>query len=103
MRILLIIVTLLDQSYFPWVLVLMDSFFNTAFYFFRKWPYDKYNVAFLEKNLPYCIGYGFPVSFMVTILLPSSMATGGYLLISQYMIINALTHSPPQVLFTSPQ
>ena len=29
----------------------MDSFFNTAFYYFRKWPYDKYNVAFLEAKL----------------------------------------------------
>ena len=103
MRIILIIVTLLDQSYFPWVLVLMDSFFNTAFYFFRKWPYDKYNVAFLEKNLSYCIGYGLPVSFIVTMVLPSSMATGTYLLISQYMIINAMAHSPPHAIFTSPQ
>lgn len=47
MNLLLIIITLFDEKYFPVLLVIMDSFFNTAFYYFRKWPYDKYNVAFL--------------------------------------------------------
>ena len=44
---LLVLFSLFDQQYFPWVLAIMDCFFNTAFYFFRKWPYDRYNVAFL--------------------------------------------------------
>jgi hypothetical protein len=79
----------------------MDSFFNTAFYYFRKWPYDKYNVAFLEKNLAYCLGYGFFVSIVTNVMLPPSMSIGGYLLISQWMIINALYHTPPQKEFNS--
>lgn len=79
----------------------MDSFFNTAFYYFRKWPYDKYNVAFLEKNLAYCLGYGSFVSVVTNVMLPPSMSIGGYLLISQWMIINALYHTPPQKEFNS--
>jgi hypothetical protein len=47
MNLLVVVITLFDEKYFPILLVIMDSFFNTAFYFFRKWPYDKYNVAFL--------------------------------------------------------
>lgn len=101
MHVLLIVITLFDPIWFPWLLVIMDSFFNTAFYFFRKWPYDKYNLAFLEHHLPYALGYGFFVSLMTNIVLPSSMNIGGYLLISQWMIINALSHSPPHKKFTS--
>ena len=47
--------------------------------------------------MPYCLGYGFFVSLATRIILPSSMAIGGYLLISQWMIINALYHTPPQI------
>ena len=79
----------------------MDCFFNTAFYFFRKWPYDKYNVAFLEANMSYAMGYGFFVSLVANLILPPSMSIGGYLLLSQWMIINALCHSPPKVEFDS--
>lgn len=97
MNLLVVVITLFDEKYFPILLVIMDSFFNTAFYFFRKWPYDKYNVAFLEKFMPYCLGYGAFVSIFANVILPPSMSIGGYLLISQWMIINALYHTPPQV------
>jgi len=79
----------------------MDCFFNTAFYYFRKWPYDKYNVAFLESHMSYALGYGAFVSVVTNIILPTSMSIGGYLLISQWMIINALCHTPPIVEFNS--
>ncbi len=95
MNLLLVIFTSFDATYFPILLVILDSFFNACFYYFRKWPYTNFNVAFLEKNLAYCLGYGLFVSLAVDILLPSSMKTGGYLLISQWMIINALCHTPP--------
>ena len=98
---LLIIFTLFEERYFPWVLAIMDCFFNTAFYFFRKWPYDRYNVAFLESHMSYALGYGAFVSIMTDIILPPSMSIGGYLLISQWMIINALYHSPPKIEFNS--
>ena len=101
MNLLVIVITLFDEKYFPIVLVIMDSFFNTAFYFFRKWPYDQYNVAFLEKFMPYCLGYGAFVSIVANVVLPPSMSIGGYLLISQWMIINALYHTPPQIEFHS--
>lgn len=101
MNLLLIIITLFDETYFPILLVVMDSFFNAAFYYFRKWPYDRYNVAFLEKQMAYSLGYGFFVSLVSNVLLPSTMSIGGYLLISQWMIINAICHSPPAVEFNS--
>lgn len=47
MNLLLIVITLFEDRYFLAIMVIMDCFFNTAFYYFRKWPYDKYNVAFL--------------------------------------------------------
>lgn len=101
MNVFLIVITMFEVTYSPWLLVIMDSFFNAAFYYFRKWPYDKYNVAFLEKQMAYCLGYGFPVSFITNWLLPPSFSIGGYLLISQYMIVNALCHSPPKITFNS--
>jgi len=97
MNLLIIVITLFDETYFPFILVIMDSFFNTAFYYFRKWPYDKYNVAFLEKHLAYSLGYGFFVSLFANVILPSTMSIGGYLLLSQIMIINAFCHTPPEV------
>lgn len=97
----LIVCSLFDQKYFPWVLAIMDCFFNTAFYYFSKWPYDKYNVAFLEANMSYAIGFGAFVSILTDALLPSSVSVGAYLLLSQWMIINALCFSPPEVEFHS--
>jgi hypothetical protein len=101
MNVLLIIITLFDEKYFPVLLVIMDSFFNACFYYFRKWPYDNFNVAFLEKHMAYCLGYGFFVSVVTNVMLPPSMSIGAYLLISQWMIINALYHTPPKVEFSS--
>jgi hypothetical protein len=96
-NILLIVITLFDEVYFPWIMTIMDCFFNTAFYYFRKWPYDKYNVAFLEAHMSYAMGYGAFVSVVTNIMLPTSMSIGGYLLISQWMIINAFCHTPPEI------
>lgn len=49
--------------------------------------------------MSYAMGYGAFVSVMSNVVLPSSMSIGGYLLISQWMIINALCHSPPNIEF----
>ena len=101
MNLIVILITLMDESYSPWVLVTMDCFFNTALYFFRKWPYDKYNVAFLESHLAYSMGFGLFVSFMANIVLPASLSISGFLLISQWMIINAIIFTPPDKDFSS--
>jgi hypothetical protein len=47
------------------------------------------------------LGYGFFVSLICNMILPSSLARGGYLLISQWMIINCTLHSPPEAEFTN--
>jgi len=98
---LLTILSLFDQIYFPWMLAIMDCFFNTAFYYFRKWPYDKYNVAFLEAYMSYCLGFGALVSITIDIVIPSYLSISGYMLISQWMIINALYYNPPAIEFNS--
>jgi hypothetical protein len=95
--ILLILFGFFDQIYFPWMLAIMDCFFNTVFYYFRKWPYDKYNVAFLEAHMSYSLGFGAFVSIATDIILPSPLSISGYLLISQWMIINALYYNPPAI------
>lgn len=100
-NLLLIIINIFERTYFPWAIALMDSFFNTAFYYFRKWPYDKYNVAFLEVNMSYAMGYGAFVSVVTDVLLPSPLSIGAYLLLSQMMIINTMHHTPPAVEFNS--
>jgi hypothetical protein len=100
-NLLLIIINLFEGRYLPWAIALLDSFFNTAFYYFRKWPYDKYNVAFLEANMSYAMGYGAFVSIVTDVLLPSPFSIGGYLLLSQMMIINAMCHTPPTIEFNS--
>jgi hypothetical protein len=101
MNAIIILITFFDETFSPWVLVITDCFFNSCFYYFRKWPYDKYNVAYLERNLPYCMGYGLFVSLVANIILPSTMAIGGFLLISQIMIINAICHAPIEMEFHS--
>ena len=51
--------------------------------------------------MAYAMGYGAFVSITCDILLPTSLSIGGYLLISQWMVINALYHSLPEVEFNS--
>lgn len=43
------------------------------------------------------LGYGFMVSFVTNIMLSGDIARGLYLLISQWMIINVVLYSPPEV------
>lgn len=92
---------LLLTNYFPFVglvgLVLSESFFNSAFYFLKKWPYDRYNIGFIEKNLPYMLGYGFFVSVVCNVILSGSMARGVYFIMSEWMIINCIIYSPPEI------
>jgi hypothetical protein len=75
--------------------VFFNSFFNSTFYFFRRWHYDRYNVAFLAHHLFYNVGFGMFVTVVSDLLLPKTLSTGAYMMISQFMIINALLHSPP--------
>lgn len=51
--------------------------------------------------MSYCLGYGLFVSVVANIILPPSLSITGFLLISQWMIINAICHSPPEIEFHS--
>lgn len=86
-------------SYFPFIgttiLMISESFFNSAFYFLKKWPYDRFNVAFMEKNIAYMLGYGFFISFVCNVCLSGDFSRGAYFVLSQWMIINCLLFSPP--------
>ncbi len=83
------------------LLILSESFFNGVFYFMKKWPFDKYNIGFMEKNMSYLVGYGLTVSLICNYFLNGSYATGAYLLLSLWMIINTVIYSPPLVQFKS--
>lgn len=83
------------------LLILSESFFNGVFYFMKTWPFDKYNIGFMEKNLSYMIGYGLVVSLICNYLLAGSLATGAYLVLSLWMLINSIMYSPPLVEFKS--
>lgn len=63
----------------------------------KTWPFDKYNIGFMEKNISYMIGYGLTVSFVCNYCLSGSYATGAYLIMSLWMLINSVIYSPPIV------
>lgn len=83
------------------MLILSESFFNGVFYFMKTWPFDKYNIGFMEKNMSYMVGYGFTVSVVCNYFLSGSMATGAYLVLSLWMLINSVIYSPPLIQFNS--
>jgi hypothetical protein len=43
------------------------------------------------------LGYGFFVSFVCNVCLSGDLSRGAYFVISQWMIINCLLYSPPEV------
>jgi len=90
---------LLNQGKF--LFILSESFFNGVFYFMKTWPFDKYNIGFMEKNMSYMIGYGLTVSFVCNYVLSGSFSTGAYLIMSLWMLINSVIYSPPLVEFHS--
>lgn len=63
----------------------------------KTWPFDKYNIGFMEKNMAYMLGYGFTVSVVCNYFLSGSLSTGAYLIISLWMLINSVVYSPPLV------
>lgn len=67
----------------------------------KTWPFDKYNIGFMERNMSYMVGYGFTVSVVCNLVLAGSYATGAYLILSLWMLINSVIYSPPEVKFTS--
>ena len=77
------------------MLLVSESFFNSIFYFLKKYPYDRYNIGFIEKNAAYMFGYGFFVSFVCNVCLTGDFSRAAYFVISQWMIINCILHSPP--------
>lgn len=83
------------------LLILSESFFNGVFYFMKTWPFDKYNIGFMEKNMSYMIGYGLFVSLVCNYFLAGSLATGAYLVLSLWMLINSIMYSPPMIEFKS--
>ena len=83
------------------VLIVLESFFNGAFYFLQNWPYDVFNVGFIEKNFPYMFGYGFVISVICNYFLEGIYATAAYLIISLWMLINTIVFSPPEAKFNN--
>ena len=67
----------------------------------KTWPFDKYNIGFMEKNMSYMIGYGLIVSLICNYFLAGPLATGAYLVLSLWMLINSIMYSPPLVEFKS--
>jgi hypothetical protein len=67
----------------------------------KTWPFDKYNIGFMEKNIAYMIGYGFTVSLICNYVLSGPFSTGAYLIMSLWMLINSVVYSPPLVQFES--
>jgi hypothetical protein len=67
----------------------------------KTWPFDKFNIGFMEKNMAYMIGYGFTVSVVCNYVLSGSLSTGAYLIMSLWMLINSVVYSPPLVQFNS--
>ena len=83
------------------VLIVLESFFNGAFYYLQNWPYDVFNVGFIEKNFAYMFGYGFVISVICNYFLEGIYATAAYLIISLWMLINTIVFSPPEVKFNN--
>ncbi len=83
------------------ILIVSESFFNGAFYFLQNWPYDVFNVGFIEKNFAYMLGYGFVISFICNYFLEGVYATAAYMIISIWMLINTIVYSPPEVTFNN--
>ena len=65
----------------------------------KTWPFDKYNIGFMEKNMSYMIGYGFTVSVVCNYFLSGPFSTGAYLIMSLWMLINSVLYSPAVVEF----
>lgn len=80
-------------------LIFSESFFNGIFFFLRKWPYDEYNIGFIEKKWAYLTGFGLVISVVCNYLLASNalVSNGAYLLLSVWMIVNMTVSSPPDL------
>lgn len=89
------------QIFFPILgsilLVISESFFSAAFYYLEKWPYDRFNIAFIEKNVAYMLGYGFFVALICNALLDGFLGIAAFFLISLWMMINCQLYSPPPI------
>lgn len=51
--------------------------------------------------MSYMIGYGLTVSVVCNLVLSGSYATGAYLILSLWMLINSVIYSPPEAHFKS--
>ena len=80
-------------------LIISESYFNGIFFFLRKWPYDEFNVGFIERKWAYLTGYGLFISIVCNYLLAGNplVSNGGYLLLSVWMIVNMAVSSPPDL------
>lgn len=80
-------------------LIISESYFNGIFFFLRKWPYDEYNVGFMEKSWAYLTGFGLAISIICNYLFASNnlLSTGFYFLLSVWMIVNMTVSSPPDL------
>jgi|JI6StandDraft_1071083.scaffolds.fasta_scaffold06312_4 hypothetical protein len=80
-------------------LIISESFFNGIFFFLRKWPYDEYNIGFIERKWAYLTGYGLFISVVCNYLLADNplISNGAYLLLSVWKIVNMTVSSPPDI------
>jgi hypothetical protein len=76
------------------VMVVSEAFFSATFFFLSTWPYDKYNVAFLELNIAYLTGFGMFISILGNYLLTGITSLGVCMLFSLWMLINSVLYSP---------
>lgn len=63
----------------------------------EKWPYDRYNIAFIENNVAYMLGFGFVVSFVCNWCLEGFYAIAAFFMVSLWMMINCQLYGPPSV------
>jgi hypothetical protein len=85
-------------------LIIWESFFNGIFFFLRKWPYDEFNIGFIERKWAYLTGYGLFISIVCNYIFVSNplISTGMYLLLSVWLIVNMAVSSPPELNIQSP-
>lgn len=80
-------------------LIISEGFFNGIFFFLRKWPYDEFNIGFIERKWAYLVGYGMFISFVCNYVFMNDtlLSNGAYLMLSVWMIVNMAVSSPPDL------
>ena len=97
LNLVLIVVSLFFPIAGSVLMVISEAFFSSTFYFLEKWPYDRYNIAFIENNVAYMLGFGFFFSFICNWCLEGFYSIAAFFIISLWMMINCQLYSPPPI------